>query len=157
MRQTEILREFDPKYGVSVATLSYEYPAGFQIPDHAHGADQLIYAIRGVMEVFSGPNMWLIPPGFALWVSAETSHRIHTPRTVSMRTLYFRPRLVRMPPLARAVLHVTPLLRALILETVRTGKLRARHRHERALLDLLVLHLKSATPVPTFVALPNDE
>jgi AraC-like DNA-binding protein/mannose-6-phosphate isomerase-like protein (cupin superfamily) len=163
LRQAKISREFDPKRDVSVATLAYEYTAGFQVPEHAHGADQLIYAVSGVMEVFSGANMWLIPPGFALWISAETRHRIHMPGAVSMRTLYLRPGLVRTSGLVRtrrrdgAVLHVTPLLRELILETVRVGKLRARHLHERALRDLLVLHLESASPVPTFVSLPRDE
>ncbi len=157
MRHPSILRDFDPKRGTSVATLEYEYPAEFQVPEHAHGADQLIYAIRGVMEVFSGSKMWLTPPTFAIWIPAETSHRIHIPRPVSMRTLYFRPGLVGTPLLASAVLHVTPLLRELLLETVRIGKLRERHHHERALCDLLVLHLESASSVPTFVALPTDE
>ena len=107
--------------------------------------------------MFSGVNMWLIPPGFALWISAETSHRIHMTGAVSMRTLYLRPGLVRSGRRDGAVLHVTPLLRELILETVRIGKLRARSHHERALRDLLVLHLESASPVPTFVSLPRDE
>lgn len=157
LRQTRILRDFDPKRGVSVATLTYEYPADYKIPEHAHGADQLIYAIRGVMEVFSGPNMWLIPPHCALWIPAETYHRLHMPGAVSMRTLYFRPGLVRMLRPDNAVLHVTPLLRELIIEAVRVGKLRAGHHHERALRDLLILHLQSAPQIPTFVPLPRHE
>lgn len=156
MRQTSVLRNFDPKSGSSVATLAYEYEAEYQIPEHAHGSDQLIYAIRGVMEVVSGSNMWLTPPSFAIWIPAKTSHKIHMPRPVSMRTLYFRPGLVRTP-LTSTVLHVTPLMRELILETVRIGELRARNHHERALRDLLVLHLESASSVPTFVTLPKDE
>jgi AraC-like DNA-binding protein len=157
MRQPGILREYDPKRGVSVTTLAYEYPSGFQVPKHAHGADQLIYAISGVMEVFSGSNMWLTPPRFALWIPAETYHRIHMPGAVSMRTLYFRPGLIRTRPVGNAVLHVTPLLRELILETVRIGNLHARHRLERALCDLLISHINSATPIPTFVGLPQDQ
>jgi AraC-like DNA-binding protein len=137
--------------------LAYEYAAGFKVAEHAHGADQLIYAIRGVMEVFSGKSMWLIPPRFALWIPAGIRHRIQMPGAVSMRTLYLRPGLVRARPWGNAVLPVTPLLRELILETVRIGKLRARHHHERALRDLIVLHLETASPVPTFVALPSDE
>lgn len=157
LRQARILRDFDPKRGVSVETLAYEYPAEYQVPEHAHGSDQLIYAIRGVMEVFSSSKMWLIPPRFALWMPAEIRHRIHMPDAVSMRTLYFRPGLIRKRPQGTTVLHVTPLLRELVLETVRIGKLRARSLHERALRDLLILHLESASPVPTFVELPKDE
>ena len=121
MRQPSFVREFDPKRGVSITTLAYEYPAEFRVPEHAHGADQLIYGICGVMEVVSGSSMWLVPPTFAIWVPAETPHQIHMPRPVSMRTLYFQPGLVHTPPLGSAVLHVTPLLRELILETVRIG------------------------------------
>lgn len=156
MRQSQLLKEFDPKRGISVTTLAYEYSAKFEIPEHAHGADQLIYAICGVMEVFSNESMWLIPPHFAVWIPAGTLHRIHMPCEVSMRTLYFRRGMVRMRPLGCAVLHITPLLRELVLESVRIGALRARHHHERALRDLVILHLESASPVPTFVALPRD-
>jgi hypothetical protein len=82
MQQSQLLREYDPRRGVSVATLAYDYPAGFLVPEHAHGSDQLIYATRGV---------WIIPPHFALWIPAERFHRIRMPVAVSMRTLYLRP------------------------------------------------------------------
>src|ERR1700722_11411822 len=119
LRQSKILTEYDPKRGVSVATLAYEYPSRFHVPEHAHGSDQLIYAISGLMEVSSNQSMWLIPPHFALWIPARTHHRIYIPGPVSMRTLYLRKDLnVRLEPRC-AVLHVTPLLRELIVETVR--------------------------------------
>ena len=153
----EIRTEYDPKSGVSVATLAYEYPPGFRVPEHAHGADQLIYAIRGVMDVCAGQSVWLIPPHFALWIPARTSHRIHMPGPVSMRTLYLRPGLASAFSRGCAVLHVTPLLRELIVETVRIGQLRTRNRHECALRDLLILHLGKASPMPTSVTLPREQ
>jgi AraC-like DNA-binding protein len=125
------------------------------VPEHAHGSDQLIYAIRGVMEVFSGQSVWLIPPHFALWIPARVFHRIHMHGPVFMRTLYLRPGLAAPAP-GCAVLNVSPLLRELIVETVRVGQLRARHRPECALRDLLILHLKHASPVPTFVIMPKE-
>ena len=156
MRQYGVLREYDPKSGVSVATLAYEYTAGFQVPEHAHGSDQLIYAIRGVMEVYAGQTVWLIPPQFALWIPARTLHRIRMPAVVSMRTLYFRRGLVSRRTPGCDVLSVTPLLRELIVETVRLGRLRARNLHERALRDLTILHVSRASSAPTSVALPTD-
>ena len=157
MRQNGVLRQFDPKRGVSVATLGYEYPAGYLVPEHAHGSDQLIYATCGMMEVHSGQSMWVIPPHFAVWIPARTFHRIRMPSAVSMRTLYFRPGLVSRPAAGCAVLYVTPLLRELIVETVRIGQLRVRRRHDCALRDLTVLHLARATSAPTHVRLPRDE
>lgn len=147
---------YDPKPGTSISTLAYEYAPGFQVPEHAHGADQVIYATRGVMEVSAGRGFWLIPPQFAIWIPARTVHRIHMPAAVSMRTLYLRPGLSpRLPP-ACTVLHVTPLLRELIVEAVRLGQLRARNSLHRALRDLIIFHLRSASPVPTFLTLPTD-
>lgn len=156
LRHAEVLTEFDPKHGISVATLSYEYPSGFRVPEHAHGSDQLIYAIRGAMEVSAGQSVWLIPPHFALWIPARTCHRIHMPGPVSMRTLYLRRGLASPPSRGCAVLHVTPFLRELIVEAVRIGQLRTRNHHERALRDLLILHLEAASPLPTFVTLPRE-
>jgi AraC-like DNA-binding protein len=147
---------YDPKPGTSISTLAYEYPPGFQVPEHAHGADQAIYATRGVMEVSAGQSFWLIPPQFAIWIPARTMHRIRMPGAVSMRTLYLRRGLAPKLPTTCAVLHVTPLLRELIVEAVRIGKLRTRNRLHGALRDLLVSHLERASPVPIFLTLPKD-
>jgi AraC-like DNA-binding protein/mannose-6-phosphate isomerase-like protein (cupin superfamily) len=157
MRQKTFLTEFDPKRGVSVATLAYEYPSRFQVAEHAHGSDQLIYAISGLMEVSSDQSVWLVPPHFALWIPARTLHRIRMPGPVSMRTLYLRTSLSARSEARCAVLHMTPLLRELAIETVRVGQLRIRDRYESALCDALVTQLQKASPVPTFITLPREE
>lgn len=157
LQHSKVLTEYDPKRGVSIATVAYEYPSRFQVPEYAHGSDQLIYAISGCMEVSSDQSMWLIPPHFALWIPARTHHRIHMPGPVSMRTLYLQTGLAsRSEPLC-AVLHVTPLRRELIIEAVNVGQLRIRGRYECAFRDLLTRQLQRASPMPTFVTLPREE
>jgi AraC-like DNA-binding protein len=151
------LTEYDPKRGISVATLAYEYPGRFEVPDHAHGSDQLIYAVSGLMEVSSEQSVWLIPPHFAVWIPARTCHRIRMRRPVSMRTLYLRTALKARLDQRCAVLHVTPLLRELIVEIVRVNQLRMSNRYEYALRDVLILQLQKASPMPTFVTLPREK
>jgi AraC-like DNA-binding protein len=107
------------------------------------------------MEVASGQSIWTIPPHFGLWIPARTLHEILMPERVSMRTLYLRPSLTRLPP-ACAVIHVGSLLRELIFEIVRVGQLRYRNKIECALRDLLIAELMRATPVPTVVVFPKD-
>ena len=161
MRQTVMqamqagVRENDPGPGVSVSTLARDYPRASVVPQHAHGSDQLIYASRGVMQVSSGQRLWVIPPQFGLWIPSQVRHQIRMPETVSMRTLYLRQGLTALPRACK-VLHVSPLLRELIFETVRSGKLRNRVRLDCALRDLLISELDRARPVPTEVVLPND-
>jgi AraC-like DNA-binding protein len=147
--------ENDPPPGVSIATHALDYPRGSRVELHAHNSGQLVYASRGVMEVASGQSRWIIPPHFGLWIPARTPHSIYMPERVSMRTLYLRRTLTRMAA-ACTVFHVGPLMRELIFEIVRADRLRNRVRVECALRDLLVAHLKRATPVPTVVVLPND-
>jgi AraC-like DNA-binding protein/mannose-6-phosphate isomerase-like protein (cupin superfamily) len=156
VRQNTVLTEFDPKRGGSIATLAYEYPSRFHVPKHAHGSDQLIYAISGIMEVSSAQSTWLVPPHFALWIPARTLHGIYMPGPVSMRTLYLRRGLATGLEQRCAVLHVAPMLRELIVEIVRVGSLRARNRYECALRELLIAQLHRASPVPTSITLPRD-
>lgn len=146
---------YDPPAGTTISTLEYEYIAAWEVEEHAHGSDQLIFAIRGVMEVTAGDTLWMVPPQFALWVPAGIQHSIRMARPVSMRTLYVRAGRVRRAKEC-AVLHVTPLLRELTLEAVRSTKLGTRVRGERALSDLIALQLEKATSVPTSVRLPRE-
>jgi AraC-like DNA-binding protein len=155
MRQG-FIDHYDPKPGTSISTLAYEYPPAFRVPEHAHGADQVIYATRGAMEVSAGQSFWLIPPQFAIWIPARTMHSIRMPAAVSMRTLYLRRGLAPGLPTTCTVLHVSPLVRELIVEAVRVGQLRARNRLHCALRDLVVFHLEHSSSVPTFLTLPKD-
>jgi len=145
---------FDPGPGVSIASLAYEYPPAWQVPEHTHRADQLIYATAGVMEIAAAQSLWLIPPQFAVWIPAAVKHSIRMPGAVSMRTLYLRPGLARGKQCA--VLHVTPLLRELIVEAVRVGNLKARNKDNAALRDVIVAQIERASPVPTMLAMPSD-
>jgi AraC-like DNA-binding protein/quercetin dioxygenase-like cupin family protein len=150
------LRTYDPGVGVSIATLAYEYPAGYEVPEHAHGAHQLIHATRGVMEISAGKDLWLTPPHLAVWIPAGTRHRIRMPHAVSMRTLYLKPDLQRRAPDVCTVLHISPLFRELVIEAVRLGELRTNNHLHRALRDLILFQLRNASPVPTFVTMPQD-
>jgi AraC-like DNA-binding protein len=155
LRQT-VITEYDPGRGIWISTLAYEYARDFQVPEHAHGSDQLVYAISGVMEVSAGPGMWLIPPQFGMWIPARTFHSIQMPGAVSMRTLYMRRERASRLPATCTVFHITPFLRELILETVRIRELRMRNRLHCALRDLLVAQLQAASPMPVSLILPQD-
>ena len=157
MRQSGFLTGYDPKPGVSVSTLAYDYPPDYFVDEHSHGSDQLIHAIRGVMEVSSGQSSWLIPPQFAIWIPERMPHRIRMRGAVFMRTLYLRKTVARCMPRNAFVLQVSPLLRELIVEAVRTGQLRPRKPLHRSLQHLILAELERAAPIPSFVTLPKDQ
>jgi AraC-like DNA-binding protein/mannose-6-phosphate isomerase-like protein (cupin superfamily) len=155
MRQP-VVTCYDPKGRTAIATLAWDYPRDANVSEHAHGAAQLIYAIRGVMNVCSGQSMWVIPPQFAMWIPAGVPHNIRMTGEVSMRTLYLKGGVAPRMPAACAVLHVTPLLRELTLEAVRIGRIGTSRLH-RAMRDLIVEELSKASPVPITLTMPVDE
>lgn len=157
MRQPPAALEFDPKPGISVSTFAYEYPRDFRVPMHIHGSAQLVYATSGLMEIGAGAGVWLIPPQFAIWIPARTPHRIRMAGSVSMRTLYVRRELARALPADCTVIHVTNLMRELILEAIRIGNLSLKSSAHRALWELLLGQLKGATVIPTSITLPTDK
>jgi AraC-like DNA-binding protein len=147
-------QRFEPPVGVTISTLAHDYPSGWQVPEHAHGCDQLLYAVTGVMEVSISQSRWLIPPQLAIWIPARVKHSIRMPSAVAMRTLYLRLGLARRRDCT--VLHVSPLLRELIVEAARLGDLKARHRESGSLSRLLVAQIDKASPVPTMLVMPKD-
>lgn len=147
-------QSFEPTRGVSISSLAYEYPAGWQVAAHFHGCSQLLYANSGVMQLAFGRTLLLVPPQFAVFIPARVVHSIKMPHAVSMRTLYLRQSLII--DRTRSVLCVRPLLRELILEAVRRKGLKQRVRADAALCELLVAEVRSAEPVPIELAMPID-
>jgi AraC-like DNA-binding protein len=99
--------------------------------------------------------IWLIPPHFGIWIPARTFHSIKMPGAVSMRTLYMRHGLASRMSATCTVFHITPLLRELIVETVRIKELRMRDGLHCVLRDLLLSQLETAPPMPISLTLPQ--
>lgn len=129
---------------------------GTQIHSHDHSWPQLVYATRGVLAVRAGLSTWVVPPQRAIWVPPNTAHEIETMGVVAMRTLYLHPENESPRPGASAVLHVTPLLREIIVEVVRLGHLDGRVSMHMNLGAVLVDLLGTAAGVPADLQLPAD-
>ena len=112
------------------------------IAPHAHDWHQLIYASEGVMWVHTAQGEWVVPPNRAVWVPAGVEHAIEMGGTVFVQTLYLATGVVVSMPERCCAVNVSPLLRELVIHTIRLGTL-DRNVPERArligfLLDQLV-------------------
>ena len=61
------------------------------IPDHSHEKHQLLYAIEGVMVVYSALNQWTVPPNRGIWMPAGHVHSLRCVGTLKMRSVFVRP------------------------------------------------------------------
>ena len=117
------------------------------------------------MEVASGEGegsrSWVVPPARALWIGAHVPHRVQMVGAVEMRTLYLHESIARaLAPelLGTCVLHVSPLLRELIVHVSEVAPLThdpARPRDAR-LVDLLVDLFEVVPQPPANLTWPVD-
>jgi len=134
----------------------WDFRHGHVIRRHSHMEDQLLFASEGVMTVETNEGIWVVPPLRAVWIPAETEHRVSMSGRVSMRTLYFWPKLCRSLPRRCLVINISSLLRELILHASGFSKLRRRVAAERHVIELILDQLKMAKAVPVQLPHPSD-
>jgi AraC-like DNA-binding protein len=144
-----------PKLLSPVTALAFEFNHGHVIPEHVHAEDQLVYACRGVMTVRTSAGIWVVPAQRAVWIPAQTPHSIVIAGAVSMRTVYLRPGMVKLPR-ACSVVNVSPLLQHLILHLCTHEKLSRRSRIHANLINVFIDQLETVAAVPLQLPTPTD-
>jgi AraC-like DNA-binding protein/quercetin dioxygenase-like cupin family protein len=139
-----------------ITALTYDYPPRHSIPWHFHEWDQLVYASQGVMTVRTGEGVWVVPTHRAVWIPEGTPHSIAMSGTVAMRTLYFRPRLVKAVLPKCCVLNIPPLLKELILHACTLRMLKRAVPWQRHLISVILDHLRTIQLVPLQLPNPTD-
>ncbi|MET0557033.1 MAG: helix-turn-helix transcriptional regulator [Vicinamibacteria bacterium] len=118
--------------------------------------DQLAYASQGVMTVETAGGAWVVPPHRAVWIPAGVRFGVHMSGRVTVRTLFFRPRMRgRMPATCTAV-EVTPLVHELVLHAARQNTLRRDDPGARRLARLLLDQLATLPVEPLRLPIPAD-
>lgn len=139
-----------------LATLAYDFHGAHLIPEHFHPEDQLIFASKGVMTVRTKQGIWVVPPLRAVWIPANTPHSVAIPGPVSMRTLYFAPKLVRAEAQKCFVMNVSSLLRELILHACKFPKLKRENPMQRRIIDMIADQLQAVNSIPLQLPHPAD-
>ncbi|PZR84750.1 MAG: AraC family transcriptional regulator [Stutzerimonas stutzeri] len=91
-------------------------PARHGFPDHAHDWHQLVYAVDGVLTVSTINQTFVISPEQAAWVPTGVTHRVGSLLGAQFRSLWISHQHDFGLPESPAVISVTPLMKALIVE-----------------------------------------
>src|SRR6202165_150713 len=118
-----VLFGLDGRPLAEIASVSADLKDGRVIPEHSHPEDQLLFASKGVMTLHTKQGVWVVPPLRAVWIPANTPHSVAMSGQVSMRTLYFLPKLCRAFRGKCLVMNVSSLLRELILHACKFKRL----------------------------------
>ena len=133
-----------------------DFPSGYVLRRHRHPSAQLIYASSGVMTVTTAQGRWVVPPQRAVWVPPAVSHSVQMTGEVKVRTLYLEPTLLRDPPTTCCVVHVSPLLRELILRVVELVQPYALDGPAARVVAVLVDEIKASRVAALHLPRPND-
>ncbi len=144
-------------------------------PRGAHAWHQLVFAVRGHLEVATDDARRVVPADRAVWIPAGTHHAKTMRAPISMRSLYIAPGAAEQLSVATAssgrnraappggawpahvrTIAVAPLLRELILHVSRIGALDRRNARQARLVGVLFDLLAAADDVPLELRWPRD-
>jgi AraC-like DNA-binding protein len=151
---SEIRQPLD-ETGFLIRSFAMNCRGGFRIHTHVHEWPQLVYAARGVMTVEVADGCWVVPAHRAVWVPAGTPHSIEMTGSVEMRTLYFSPQLAHGLPATCGTLEISPLLRELVLETVRLEMLHRDVPSQARLVGVIIDQLASIQAIELRLPMPE--
>ena len=137
-------------------SLGQTFSSGHVLAPHSHPWGQLIYAVRGTMQVLAANTLWLVPPTRALWAPAGTVHAIEMRGTTAMRTIYVPVERSAALPAHSHAIEISPLLREVILHIVSLRLVGADEPRNLHLAQVFLDLVAAAPSLPLFVPMPRD-
>ena len=150
------MRQPRPDGSVWVRTNPLTCLSDYTSAAHVHEWDQLTYATSGVMHVHTDAASWLVPPHRAVWLPAGIKHTEEMHAPVSVRTLYFAPKVAKGLPRECCMVNIPSLMRELILHISRIGVLDRKKPAQAHLIGVLLDELTSVSEVPLQLPMPRD-
>ncbi len=123
---------------------------------HAHDFGQLISAASGSMYVGTPGRILLLSPAMTLWIPPDVAHWMRYGSNNEMRYVDVRRDEAEKIGSECRIMAMTPLLSALISETMPDNGAARTNRHNDILHDLLRHELAAAPDVPLSIAVPQD-
>lgn len=121
--------------------------------EHSHTWNQLVYAISGALTVNANGRSVVISPEQAVWLPTGTTHSVGSLMGAEFRSLWVADDRSSSITPRTTVIHVSPFLRALIVEA---ASLKKEDRHYAARVTALILdQLRRATPISGALPWPN--
>ena len=139
----------------TVAFVAEQHSNGVVLSTHWHDVDQLIYAATGVAIVETAVGIWVVPPARAVWVPAATSHSIVMTGDVHLNSAYVRPGAAPIDRDRCCVVHVSPLLREVMLRGTSTTRRPTDEAYDH-LIAVFFDEVESAGLAPLELPLPTD-
>lgn len=108
------------------------------------------------MTVATKRASYVVPPQRAVWMPAGVPHRIVARTNVAMRTLYIEPKAALDLPSDVQVLHITPLMRELIIEAAESAPVYEPDTPQSRLMGVVLDQIAVQPSVSLVLPMPED-
>lgn len=132
-------------------------PARHYFLEHAHGWNQVVYAVAGVLTVAVEGRSFVISPEQAVWLPTGLRHRVGTLLGAEFRSLWLADEAGAGLPESPTVFGVSPLLQALIVEAAEVEGQEDRDGYAGRVTGLILDQLRRARPLPGALPWPRSE
>ncbi len=126
------------------------------IPEHSHNKHQLLYAIGGVMVVYSALNQWTVPPNRGFWMPSGQVHSLRCVGTLKMRSVFVCPDRFPDLPTEPKTVSISPLLRELIKASINLKPPYAEESRDARIMHLILDELAILPALPLSLPQPTD-
>ena len=140
----------------AVISSATDYPENWVIPDHSHEKHQLLYAIEGVMVVYSALNQWTVPPNRGIWMPCGQVHSLRCVGTLKMRSVFVRPDRFPNMPCEPKTVSISPLLSELIKASVSLKPPYAEDSRDARIMHLILDELAMLPALPLSLPQPAE-
>jgi cupin domain len=130
-------------------------PPRHYFPEHAHGWNQVVYAISGVLTVAVEGRSFVISPEQAVWLPTGLRHRVGTLLGAEFRSLWIADEAGAGLPKSPTVFGVSPLLQALIVEAAAIEGRDDPDGYAGRVTGLILDQLRRAQPLPRALPWPR--
>ena len=139
-----------------IVGLGQKFASGEILGNHSHRRDQVLYPLRGVIEMQTPEGRWVLPPHRALWIPRNTEHSLFCRQESEVYAVYLSASELALRPRKSDVLDVSPLLRELILEACGLPWNYLEESYESQLMRFLYVTLSRAPREPMHLPFPVD-
>ncbi|TYC48625.1 AraC family transcriptional regulator [Rhodobacterales bacterium] len=151
------LAEF-PRHAVAAPIIGYarNEARGMNNVWHAHDAAQLFHVVKGSIAVDTERGTYFVPPERAVWLPPRVGHQTRYLTDTELRYIYVQFEHARDLPQTPHVLHMTTLLRALILEFMSYARAETESGPGLRLAAVILDQLKMLPAAPLRLPMPRE-
>lgn len=121
---------------------------------HSHRKGALIFTVKGLVTCEAEGGLWMVPPQCAVWIPGGVMHAPHLSGDLECYTVFIEPE--RLPSMVKscATIHVTPLMRELILRSASFPEDYPLDGQEDRVIQVLADEISAASEESLFLPMP---